>query len=148
MVSAFILLMLAAGAGIALQVTWNARLRSGLESPALSSMVSLVISLITMLPIWASGVLGHGKFTQQAASIPAWAWCGGILGAFYLTASLVSVPRLGAALVVGSAVTGQLITALVLDSFGLFDLPKVPLSWYRVLGALFLLTGLVLLQKK
>ena len=143
----YVVLVMLAGTGIALQVAWNSRLRLSVESPVIASLVSLIVSALTLAPLAIAQVMGKPNLTQLG-SIPPWAWCGGIMGAFYLTASLVALPVLGAALVVTGAVSGQLLCALTLDTFGLFGVQRVPLSSYRVLGAIFLILGVMLLQKR
>jgi transporter family-2 protein len=143
----YVLLVMLAGTGIALQVAWNSRLRLGVESPVIAALVSLIVSALTLAPLAIGQVMGKPNL-MQLSSIPPWAWCGGILGAFYLTASLVALPVLGAALVVTGIVSGQLLCALTLDTLGLFGVPRVPLSIYRILGAAFLILGVMLLQRK
>ena len=54
-------------------------------------------------------------------------WCGGLLGAFYVGATIVLSPRLGAATLFGVIVAGQMATAVVLDHFGYPD-PKLGLA--------------------
>ena len=61
------------------------------------------------------GVLGRGRIPALHA-LPAWAWLGGLMGAFYVTFVVIAVPRIGTALVVGASVLGQLGAALVLDT--------------------------------
>lgn len=143
----YLLLVICAGTGLAFQVAWNSRLRMNVESPVVACMISLVVSAVTLLPLALGQLMGRANLSNLA-SLPPWAWCGGIMGAFYLTASLIALPTLGAALVVTGAVTGQLLAALTLDTFGLFGVPRVPLTIYRVLGAGFLILGVLLLQRR
>lgn len=140
-------LMAAAGLGLAVQAAANARLREGVQSPALSALLSFVVGGAALAVLTVSGVLGRGKLAGLGA-VPAWAWLGGVLGAVYVCAAVVSVPRIGTALVIASAVFGQMVAALALDSLGWFGVPRIPLNLWRVVGAVLLLAGVVLMQRK
>lgn len=143
----YLALVLIGGSGLSLQVAWNSRLRESVGSPAASSLISICVSFITLLPVVVFGLLGTPRLPAPG-TVPWWAWCGGIMGAFYLTVSLLALPKVGAALVVAYAVTGQMVCALALDSLGLFGVPRVPLSPYRLLGAALLVAGLLLLNRR
>ncbi len=77
-----------------------------------------------------------------------WYWIGGVLGAFYVFAALTSVSKLGAATVVSLVIVGQLIAALAIDSFGLFGMPVIAISWQRICGIIFLVLGAYLMKQR
>jgi bacterial/archaeal transporter family-2 protein len=140
-------LMILAGASLALQVAWNARMRAAVEAPVVSALVSLLVSLLVVSAVIASGVFGRGRLTNLGAA-PWWAWCGGFCGAYYLVISLVALPRIGSAVLIGCAVFGQLTAAMLLDTMGWFDVPRTPLTFSRVAGAILLLAGVLLVQRR
>ena len=142
-----LLMVFVGGLGLSAQQAMNARLRVGVGSPALSALVSFLVGAVALVVVTLSGVLGKAT-PGGAASVPWWAWLGGLMGAFYVTAAVVAVPRIGTALVVAGAVGGQLIAALVLDTFGWMGVPKVPFSPSRLIGAVLLFAGVLLLQRK
>jgi transporter family-2 protein len=82
----------------------------------------------------------------KLAQMPWWMWLGGVCGLFIVSTNIVVAPRIGAALLVSLAVAGQLATALVLDHYGVLGFPTHPLSPARVLGALLLLAGVLLIR--
>ena len=84
---------------------------------------------------------------KRGAMYPMWAWFGGLYAGFYLVASLIAIPRLGAAAVFSLVIAGQMFTALVLDSTGAFGVPQIDFSLKRAIGVLLLLGGVVLLQR-
>lgn len=49
------------GAGLAVQSTWNARLRLLTGSPVLTTIVSLTVSLIALMLLWVSGSAERGS---------------------------------------------------------------------------------------
>jgi transporter family-2 protein len=82
----------------------------------------------------------------RLGSAPWWAWGGGLLGAFYLVASIVLAPRLGAGTTVALVVGGQMLAALVIDQFGLLRLPVHHASLPRVAGGVLVVAGVALIR--
>lgn len=143
----FLLLVALGGVGLTLQTAWNARLRTATGSPVLTTIISVVVTLLSLALVWVSGTVNRGSLPAFQA-LPKWAWFGGIFAGYYLVASLVAIPRLGAAAVFSLVIAGQMIAALILDSTGAFGVTQLSLTTSRVLGALLLLGGVVLLQRK
>ena len=148
MLSRLILFLLVAlgGAGLTLQMAWNARLRTATGSPVLTTIISVVVTLVSLILVWISGATPRGS-VPAFTSVPLWAWFGGVFAGYYLVASLIAIPRLGAAAVFSLVIAGQMITALVLDSTGAFGITQNALTLKRVVGVALLLGGTVLLQK-
>lgn len=139
--------MLALGAGVSLlvQVVVNARLRAGLASWSWAALVSYLggtIAVALMLLVQKqsrpSGLV--------LASVPWWAWAGGLFGAVYLVLAIISVPRLGAASTIALVVTGQMIASIACDHFGLLGLDRHAASAPRILGAILLVASVVLMR--
>lgn len=141
-----ILLVALGGAGLTVQTAWNAYLRTATGSPVLTTLISVSVTLLCLLLLWVSG-LTHRGHLPAFDSLPRWAWLGGIFAAYYLVASLIALPRLGAVAVFSLVIAGQMIAALVLDSTGAFGITQVSLSSLRLLGVVFLLAGVVLIQR-
>jgi len=143
----FVVLMTLAGAGLAVQSAVNARLRFYVESPALSATISFIVGLLALLVLTLTGVFGRGRLTPLIGA-PWWVWTGGLFGACIVLMAILGIPRIGAGGVVAAAVFGQLVAALILDSFGWLGLPKLPISPWRIAGALLLFAGVLLMQRK
>lgn len=142
----FFILVGAGGAALTVQAAWNARLRIATGSPVLTTMISIVVTLVSLLALWLSGATTRGTM-PQFDSVPKWAWFGGVCAGYYLLASLIALPRFGAATVFSLIIAGQLIAAVVLDSTGAFGVPHVALNPMRMVGIVFLLAGVLLIQK-
>lgn len=149
MFARFFLLLLVAlgGAGLTIQMAWNARLRTATGSPILTIVISVFVSLMSVGLVWASGVANRGSF-PEVASLPRWAWFGGVFAAYYLVSSLIAIPKLGAAAVFSLVIAGQMLGALILDSTGGFGVARIALSTPRVIGTVLLLVGAILIQKR
>src|SRR5882672_4359691 len=143
----FFLLVALGGAGLTIQMAWNARLRMATGSPVLTTLISIFVSFLSLLILWASGVTNRGSI-PAFNSLPKWAWFGGIFAVYYLVASLMAIPKLGAAAVFSLVIAGQMISALTLDSTGAFGVPHISLNASRVLGTALLLVGAILIQKQ
>ena len=142
-----VLLLILAGSGLTLQSAVNARLREVVGSPILSALISFLVGAVLLALAASAGLLGRGRLTGLGGN-PWWMWIGGLFGAFYVTLSVVSLPRVGATVVIACAVGGQLTAALALDSFGWLGVPRVPLNPWRIVGALGLLVSVLLIQKR
>ena len=75
-----------------------------------------------------------------------WAWSGGLFGAVYIAISIALVPRIGAANFLALLVAGQMLGSLLFDHFGLFGIPQHEINAVRILGALLLVGGVVLVR--
>ena len=140
------LLVALGGAGLTMQMAWNSRLRASTGSPVLTTIISVIVTLLSLVLVWASGATPRGSI-PAFASLPRWAWFGGVFAGYYLVASLIAIPRLDAAAVFSLVIAGQMIAALVLDSTGAYGLSQISLSPSRLLGAVLLFAGTALIQR-
>jgi transporter family-2 protein len=136
----------AAGAGVVLQQAINSHLRFGLGSAAWAGLASFVVGTVCMLafvlatrdPVPAAGAL---------ARLPLWAWSGGVLGAIFIAASILLVPKLGAATLIACIVAGQMIAAVLFDQFGLLGLAQRSIDAPRLIGMAMLIGGVILIRR-
>src|SRR5690242_12381332 len=75
-----------------------------------------------------------------------WAWTGGFFGAVYIAISILLVHRFGAAAFIALLVAGQMIASLTFDQFGLFGMPQHSIDPSRVIGAIMLVTAVLLIR--
>jgi transporter family-2 protein len=148
MITRLVLFLLVAlgGAGLAMQMAWNARLRASTGSPVLTTIISVSVTLVALALVWASGTTPRGAL-PPFHSLPKWAWFGGVFAAYYLVASLIAIPKLGVAAVFALVIAGQMAAALILDATGAFGGVQISLSPMRLLGTALLLIGVILMQK-
>jgi transporter family-2 protein len=132
---------------MASQAGINSQLRMALSNPVQAAFISFLIGTIILGVI--ALVQGDAWFKGNSlASIPWWAWLGGILGAFNIAMSIFLAPKLGALVLAISIVVGQIVASLVLDQNGWLGYPKIDITLNRVIGALFVVVGLMLVVKK
>jgi transporter family-2 protein len=142
----FPLLAMLAGTSLVVQVTLNASLRSALASWSWAAFISYLGGTVMMLIIML--VQRDPRPAASAiASIPWSAWTGGFFGGVYIIMSIILLPRLGAAALVAFVVSGQMLTALVFDHYGLMGLALHPITPLRLMGAMLLIGGVVLIRQ-
>jgi bacterial/archaeal transporter family-2 protein len=72
---------------------------------------------------------------------PWWIWLGGVAGASYMLLTITFSGRLGAAGWLGVVVTGQILTSVLLDHFGLVGFTVHAVTPWRAVGVALLLAG-------
>jgi bacterial/archaeal transporter family-2 protein len=140
----FVLLALLTGVVITVQTGINTRLRSYLESPLQAVFVSFMVG--TVLILLALVGKREAPPVGKLMHMPWWMWLGGVCGLFIVSTNIVVAPRIGAALLVSLAIAGQLATALAMDHYGVLGFPTHQLTPLRLLGALLLLAGVLLIR--
>ncbi|MCW2480314.1 DMT family transporter [Candidatus Symbiopectobacterium sp. NZEC135] len=136
---------LVAGALLPFQVSSNAAVGKALGHPLWGALVSLIVSLLVLLPLlWF--FKAPSPRLSNALEGPWWLWIGGVFGALYVVSSTALTPRLGAASFIVLVVAGQMITAILVDQFGLMGLAQRPVTLARIAGVILIVAGAVLIQ--
>lgn len=141
---------IAAGFCIALQAPANSKLRLNLGDGKLDSAILAAFFSIcgTFISVCAA-VLVLRPATPSMEGIRQtqwWNWIGGPLGALFVFAGAFLISRLGAALYVAFVVSGQLLCSLVVDHYGLMDMPQTTMTPTRILGAALVVAGVVCIK--
>jgi transporter family-2 protein len=142
----YLLLALVAGAMMPTQAAINNKLSVFVDSPILAAFISFLVGTVGLLVyVLIAGVpLGN---IVSAKNAPAIVWIGGLLGAFFVTSTVVLVPRLGVAMTFSLIIAGQMLITLVIDHFGLLGVPVKEVSLARVAGILLITAGVVLIRR-
>jgi transporter family-2 protein len=140
------ILGIVAGFGLTAQVGMNSQLRKVLHSANLAALISFTVGTIALIGLIVA-MRTPLPARETLASVPLWAWFGGLLGAFYVATSTIVAAELGATTLLGLALLGQLATALVVDHFGWLGLPENPITWTRVAGVALVGAGVWLVSR-
>ena len=141
-----LLLGLAAGAGLALQAGANTTMGRVAGSPEWGPVVNFAVGLVALLALlFLRGV--RPPAAAELARAPWWAWTGGLLGAFYVTAVVLLAPRLGVATTLALVITGQALGSLIVDHYGLVGMAERGMSLARAAGAGLLVLGVILIRR-
>jgi transporter family-2 protein len=141
------LLLIAAllvGVLLAVQAPANQQLSKALGTPYGASTLQLTVAA-TLLVALAAGTGTIGALRSAGEVEPSWLLLGGVASPLYITAGILLLPRLGALASIGLFVTGQVLASLVLDLFGLFAVPRHPLTIGILLGASAVVVGIAVI---
>ena len=142
-----ILLGLIAGIATPTQTSINGRLRENNRSAYLTTLTSFggAVVILFVIALLTSGLAI--PFSKVAAQ-PLWIWSGGLCGTVIILMNTICLPHLGSANTVVLVSTGQIITGLVIDQFGLFGSPTVRMDLIRTVGALLVIAGVFLVSRE
>jgi transporter family-2 protein len=141
----FVLLAVVAGFCLPTQAGINARLALSCHSSILAATISFAVGTLALIAYALLLRIPWGPLTT-AALWPWWYWSGGVIGAFFVAATVVLAPKLGAAPMVSLVVAGQMMASLVLDHFGWLGYDLHPMNLWRLAGVLLLVAGVVLIR--
>ncbi len=145
----YLLIAMAAGACLPLQVGVNSALARALGNPVSAALLSFAVGtaalfayvLVLRLPLPSPGL-------ARAASLPWWIWIGGgFLGAYFVSSAIYLAPKLGATMLFMTIISGQLLVALLLEHKGLMGFPERPISLGRVAGVTLMIAGVFLTRR-
>ncbi|MGV0343026.1 DMT family transporter [Corynebacterium lehmanniae] len=141
-----LLVALAVGGLIPIQTAANSRLRASVgNKPVMPALISFSSALF--FAVVATTVLRGNPVPQFSADVPWWGWLGGVMGVCFVLGNILLFPRLGALETVVLPILGQVVMGLLVDRFGLFGAPAMPVSWMRVLGAAVVFAGIVVVLR-
>jgi bacterial/archaeal transporter family-2 protein len=110
---------------------------------AFAAVVAAAIGVVVLL-IARRSLAGFDDAVDQ----PAWMWIGGLMGAIVVLTITYAGPRIGPTATVAVFLVGQFAAAALVDSYGLFGLERIPLSWTRVAGLVVLAVGAALTLRR
>jgi transporter family-2 protein len=137
-----LILMAVAGLAVAIQAPLNSALGRTIDSSVAAAAVSFGVGFVALVLLVA--LSGDSAAFGRAALAPRWLLLGGLLGAFFVWASLWSVPVLGVLTTTAALILGQIVGAMVLDYIGAFGIAARDLSWTRLTAALLVGSGVIL----
>jgi transporter family-2 protein len=148
MQSRFLLIIIAlvSGAILPIQATINFRLSKNTGGPIIAAFISFAVGTIGLfLYLITTRQVNLRVFFANPS--PWWIWIGGLIGAIYVSSIVFLVPRLGVALAFSLVIAGQMITAMIFDNFGWLGVNLQPISFGKIIGALLLIAGVVLIRR-
>lgn len=141
-------LVIAAVSGItmAIQGSINAALSKTtglLEATFIVHAVGLALASVLLFPL----KLGDGDILR-ATGAPWYTWLGGALGVAIIYGVARSIPKVGAQAATTAIIASQVLTAALVDAFGLFGLDRIPWNWTKTIGAVMLAVGSWVILKR
>ena len=141
----FIIIALALGAVLPMQAAINSRLAKTADSPVMSAFVSFAVGTIALMLFLI--LFGRFKFEFVSSQSPWWIWTGGLLGTFFVAGIVYILPTLGVVLSFSLVLAGQMFVAILFDQFGWLGVAVREISVGKIIGAVLLIIGVVLIRK-
>ena len=142
----FILLALVAGLTIPTQAGINAQLSANWAgSPILAATISFFVGTVGLI-LYVSLTRIPLPIIADIGRSPWWIWCGGLLGAFFVSTTIFLAPKLGATTMTALILAGQMSASLYLDHFGYLGYPEHAASPGRIAGIVLIATGVAMVR--
>ena len=143
----YLVMALITGALIPIQAATNAAFSKSIGNPYVTGLMVFIVGLIGMIVfVLISGV--SVPSAQQLVTSPVYGYLGGIIVATYVVMITILVPRIGVGTAIGFIVTGQILFAVIIDHFGLFNTTARAIDTTRFVGVLLTIGGVYLVMKK
>ena len=138
-------IMLLAGIGVPVLAALNARLGARIESPTAAATILFSVAFLSA----AATMVATGSTAALAAAPaqPRHLFLAGLLVAFYVLSITWVAPRFGLGNAIMCVLFGQLISAAVIDQFGLMGAMVRELTPLRASGLALMAAGVFLAQR-
>ncbi|NPV44046.1 MAG: DMT family transporter [Firmicutes bacterium] len=139
----FLIAALLAGVAMAVQGSINSALGKVIGLWEATFLVHLSAAIILLLILFVFH-MGKGDLAL-CYKAPWYLYLGGLIGVLITFGVVISIPKLGVAVATTAIIVGQVLTALIIDHFGLFGLKEISFTWIKFLGLVLLALGAKLL---
>jgi len=139
----FIFFALLSGFVVPIQSATNSYLAKALANPFLGTCISLLVSLAVIIPILLLNKVQVPNLNTWV-ELPLWSWIGGIMGVIFISSALILSPKIGVNAFIACVILGQLFSSMMIDKFGLFQMPVQEISMVRILSLVLITVGVLL----
>jgi transporter family-2 protein len=143
----YVIMALVTGALIPIQAATNAAFSKSIGNPYVTGLMVFIVGLIGM-SVFVLLTGASIPTAKQLVAAPVYGYLGGLIVATYVVMITLLVPRIGVGTAIGFIVTGQIIFAVIIDHFGLFNVVARPIDAARFIGVLLIAVGVYLVMKK
>jgi len=140
-------LTLLTGALLPIQAILNTRLGKQTGGPLMGSLLSFIVGLICLLVLNLVTNTSAVVNLKPATVMPWYIWLGGFLGAIFVGYITWVNQQQGVALTFALVVSGQVFCSLAIDHFGLLGSAVRTITLEKILGAVLIIAGIVLIKK-
>jgi len=113
----------------------------------MGSLLSFIVGLICLLVLNLVTNTSAVVNLKPATVMPWYIWLGGFLGAIFVGYITWVNQQQGVALTFALVVSGQVFCSLVIDHFGLLGSAVRTITLEKILGAVLIIAGIVLIKK-
>jgi transporter family-2 protein len=137
-----VLMMIAGGAIMSFQAPINAALRGhvGMWEASLISFSVGTLALILVVLLAGKGSLANVRLASW------WQLLGGLIGAVFVTATLIAAPKIGVTGMIVATLAGNMVAAILIDRFGWVGIQAKPIDATRVAGVVLMVVSVILIN--
>ena len=100
--------------------------------------------IVTILALLFFLIGNRASLQEISSEIRPWIILNGLCGFTILVIAALTFPRIGAASVIVLMLSGQLLASILVDHFGILNIPRHPVSLLRIAGIMFIFLGVAL----
>jgi transporter family-2 protein len=144
----YFVVALLAGVVLTVQSGVNTHLNMLVKNNAiLSALISFLVGTLALVAILL--ITNPRSFAEMPMPNATnwWKYLGGLMGAFYITAIIITFPKLGAATTLTLVIAGQLVFAVIFDHFGWLGFAVRQINIWRIVGIAMVIGGVLLVRK-
>jgi transporter family-2 protein len=130
------------GGAMSIQGVMNTRLGEKIGVYESNLYVQGTAFLLSLIAVW---VLGKGNI-REITEVNKLYLFGGLLGLIITITVMKSVGALNPTVAISTILVAQLITAAVIDAFGIMGSEKIPFTWTNYLGIALMIGGVIIFK--
>ena len=135
---------LIAGLGIPLMVAMNSSLGAKLASPNAAVVILFFVGLCTSIVVF---LVTKSKISTELSDFSPILYFGGAIVVIYIAVVTWIAPKFGVGSTIFFVLLGQLLSAAIIDHYGIFGASRYTIDYQRVLGIVVMAIGIFLAQK-
>lgn len=139
-----IIFAIIAGSAMSFQGVFNTRLGEKIGTWETNMLVQGIAFVITLVIMW---IWGKGDLKAISSANKLYL-LGGVIGVAITFTVMMSIGNLGPTYAISIILVSQLITAAIIDAFGLFDSEKIPFGWSKIIGVAIMIAGIIIFKWK
>ena len=139
-----IIFAIISGISMTLQGVFNTRLSEKIGTWETNVLVQGIAFILTLI---ISFILKDTNY-KAIKDVNKLYLLGGVLGVIILFTVMKSIGNMGPTCGIAIILVAQLISAALIDAFGLFDTPKLPFGFKQIIGVIVMICGIILFKWK
>ena len=130
------------GAAMSIQGVMNTRLGEKIGVYESNLYVQGTAFLLSLIAVW---ILGKGNI-KEITDVNKIYLFGGLLGLIITITVMKAVGALNPTVAISTILVAQLITAALIDAFGIMESEKIPFTWTNYLGIALMIGGVIIFK--
>ncbi|MHD0396561.1 DMT family transporter [Staphylococcus simulans] len=131
-----------------IQTAINSQLGQQVHSSLFASLISFFVGALALIIITAfvNRSFKLSAYEPEVGKIKPIYFIGGVLGVVFVTANIILMPHLGAALTTIVGMLGQMLMGVIIDHFGILGAKQNRINLRKILGIICIFIGIVLMR--